>query len=146
MKMRDDSILRPVGTQGHGDMWLIHSRTVFWLWRTFGYTFTLNMSEQVSYESSLHTKATQQLNQARNLPALSDRLTSSSWWRWRRHWRGRNRLVAATSAWGRCRCPPQTRSAPLSSPSTWRKRPAGKAGGREEREHDEREEAANLTE
>lgn len=36
-------------------MWLTHGVVTA---RAFGYTITLNMSEQVSYEQSLHSKAT----------------------------------------------------------------------------------------
>ena len=60
-------------------------------------------------------------------------LTSSSWWRWGRRWRGRSRPAADASAWGRCRCPPRRPSAPPSSPSTWRRRPGGTAAGGEDR-------------
>ena len=76
-----------------------------------------------------------QLNQTHSICSgnvQNTTLTSSSWWRWRRRWRGRSTLsAAATSAWGRCRCPLRRRSALLSSPSTWRRRRAGKAGWRE---------------
>lgn len=60
-------------------------------------------------------------------------LTSSSWSQSGRRWRGRSRPVAVMSAWGRCHCLPQRRSAPLSSPSTWTKTPGGRAGGQEVR-------------
>lgn len=64
------------------------------------------------------------------------RLTSSSWWRSRRRWRGRSRPAAGTSAWGRCQCLLQTQSAHLAWPSTVRTRPEGRARVKEWK-HDE---------
>lgn len=55
-------------------------------------------------------------------------LTLSSWWRWERRWRGRSRRGVGICASWRCRCLPRMQSARLFLPSTWRMRPAGKAG------------------